>query len=278
MAVTNGFGQGVINNTIEWGKGSTNATNGWGEIYEDSPSGDTVLNAETFSNVYSTEFDGVDDYVETNSIYSELDGQNKMTLSLWMKPISGAPLYEYVVTVPRNSTANEHVISFQHYENNYLSFSIDGRTAKSVQANISSITYGSWNHILCCLDGTLSGSDRMRIYVNGVDEVYQTSIGTFTALQNSSGALIIGEEPQNAFNPYKGFLDEVAIWSGTDLRSDVATIYNGGTPNDLNNNGLTAPISWWRFEEGSGTTAVDSGTGGNDGTLINGVTYSTDKP
>ena len=33
--------------------------------------------------------------------------------------------------------------------------------------------------------------------------------------------------------PFNGNIDEVAIWSGTDLRSDVATIYNGGTPGDL---------------------------------------------
>jgi len=200
-----------------------------------------------------------------------------MTLSLWMKPISGAPLYEYVVTVPRNATANEHVFSFQHYENNYLSFSIDGRTTKNVLANISSITYGSWNHVMCVLDTTLSGNDRARIYVNGVDETYQFSLGTLTTLQSSSGALIIAEEPQGAYNPYRGLLDEVAIWSGTDLRNDVATIYNGGIPTNLNDNGLTSPTTWFRFE-GTGTTAIDSGTGGNDGTLENGVIRSTDVP
>ena len=40
----------------------------------------------------------------------------------------------------------------------------------------------------------------------------------------------------------------------------------------------TPPLSWWRFEEGSGTTANDLGTGGNNGTLTNGTAYSTDVP
>jgi hypothetical protein len=145
------------------------------------------------------------------------------------------------------------VFSFQHYENNYLTFTIDGRTTKSALGNISAINYGQWNHVLCCLDGTLSGADRIRIYINGVDETYQVSIGTFTALQNASGGLMIGEEPQGAYNPYKGFLDEVAIWSGEDLRNDVATIYNNGTPTDLNNNGLTAPTTWQRFGDNGAT-------------------------
>jgi hypothetical protein len=39
-----------------------------------------------------------------------------------------------------------------------------------------------------------------------------------------------------------------------------------------------SPISWYRFEEGMGTTAIDSGSGGNNGTLINGVSYSTNVP
>ena len=45
---------------------------------------------------------------------------------------------------------------------------------------------------------------------------------------------MIAEEPQGAYNPYRGLLDEVAIWSGTDLRDDVAQIYNDGVPSNLN--------------------------------------------
>ena len=77
--------------------------------------------------------------------------------------------------------------------------------------------------------------------------------------------------------PFLGNIDEVAIWSGTDLRDDVATIYNSGVPNNLNDNGLTAPTTWYRFE-GTGLTAIDSGTGGNNGTLENGVIRSADVP
>lgn len=45
MAVTNGWGQGVLNNLIEWGKGGVNNTISWGDIYADSYSGDTALTA-----------------------------------------------------------------------------------------------------------------------------------------------------------------------------------------------------------------------------------------
>ena len=192
---------------------------------------DLAVTAAGISNVYSMSFDGVNDYLQTNSIFSALDGLQKMTLSLWMKPISGAPLYEYVVTVPRNTTANEHVFSFQHFENNYLSFSIDGRTTKYATGDINAISYGQWNHVACVLDGTLSGADKMKIYINGADETTATSIGTFTALQNASGGIIIGEEPQLAYNPYKGLLDEVAIWNTALTSTQIQSIYDATSTN-----------------------------------------------
>ena len=201
------------------------------------------------ANNYSMNFDGVNDYLQTGGVCSALDGLQKMTLSLWMKPISGAPLYEYVVTVPRNTTANEHVFSFQHFENNYLSFSIDGRTTKYALGDINAISYGQWNHVACVLDGTLSGADRMKIYINGADETTVTSIGTFTALQNASGGIIIGEEPQFAYNPYKGLLDELAIWNTALTSTQVAEIYNA-TSNNLTKDLSTVaggPVYWNRM-------------------------------
>jgi len=39
-----------------------------------------------FTNTHSTEYDGVDDYAETNSTYSELDGLNDIAFSFWIKP------------------------------------------------------------------------------------------------------------------------------------------------------------------------------------------------
>jgi len=49
-------------------------------------------------------------------------------------------------------------------------------------------------------------------------------------------------------------------------------------PNNLNDNGLTAPTSWYRFEEGSGNTITDSGSSTNNATIQNSVTFETDVP
>ena len=66
-------------------------------------------------------------------------------------------------------------------------------------------------------------------------------------------------------------LDEVAIWS-TPV-SSVASLYNGGVPGDISS---LSPNGYWRMgdnDSGTGTTITDQGSGGNDGTLINGPTF-----
>ena len=67
MAVTNGWGQAAVNNTIDYGKGKTTATNNWGKVYDSSASGDTSLGtaaAPSFVNTKSILLDGVDDAVD----------------------------------------------------------------------------------------------------------------------------------------------------------------------------------------------------------------------
>ena len=83
----------------------------------------------------------------------------------------------------------------------------------------------------------------------------------------------------SSFNGVSSFLtgnqDEFAIFNTELSSADALAIYGLGQPTDLVD---LSPVAWYRFEEGSGTTAIDSGTGGNNGTLENSPTYSTDVP
>ena len=42
--------------------------------------------------------------------------------------------------------------------------------------------------------------------------------------------------------------------------------------------GMANLIGYWKFDEGSGTTALDSSMTGNTGELVNAPTWSTDVP
>lgn len=39
--------------------------------------------------------------------------------------------------------------------------------------------------------------------------------------------------------------------------------------------GVVDPVGWWKFDAGSGTSAIDSGSGGHNGTLENSATWSS---
>jgi hypothetical protein len=202
----------------------------------------------SFENLYSFEFDGATDYIQSStSPYSELDGQTKATFSLWVKPQLNQ--YGILFHVPRNTTsAQGQVLCF--LDTSYrVRWSMD-TTSYYGNSLTNVITLNAWNHILICIDLTQSASqDRSRVFINGVNQTAVSNLTTRTQFSPSTGSLLIGEETRGYLTPFLGNMDEFAIWSGQDLRNDVATIYNGGVPNDLNDNGLTAPTTWYRMGE-----------------------------
>ena len=279
MAVTNGWGKGVDNNSINWGRGKDNATNNWGKVYETSASGDTALAVSTpsFSNTYSVEMDGTDDYIKTDAIYSALDGGTKASFSVWVKPDSGAPKLEYLLHNPRSGTANQGQFGLVLYEDNSVQLYVQAFNSQRVLGDINYITYGSWNHILVTIDLALSAGNEAKMYINGVDRTTTSAMGTLANFYNATDKFYIGEEANGGYNPYNGKMDEVAIWAGTTLTSsDATTLWNSGVPTNLATFS-TPPSNWWRFEEGSGTTISDS-SGSADATIINQTSFTTDVP
>ena len=80
-------------------------------------------------------------------------------------------------------------------------------------------------------------------------------------------------------------MDEVAIFGSGLSATNISDIYNGGNgPTDIGTNGLNlSPIVWWRMEEGSGTSVVNTANSGTyDLGLFNtdgsGPTFSTNVP
>ena len=186
---------------------------------------------------YVMDFDGGS--VTTPSTYSGLDGANKLTISFWVKSTSA------VTSVPlRIGTSPNRQI--------YITIQSSGRIVFRKNENGDN-TYlradsgtphdGNWNHILISMD--LTASSRGGIYFNGNNITYLSTLDT-NAIQTSTGSLLVGDSAN-----FVGNIAQLAIWSGTDLRNDVATIYNNGSPNDLNNNGLTAPTTWWKLNADS---------------------------
>ena len=197
------------------------------------------LSTVPFKNLNSFNFDGVDDYFIGTSTYSELDGQTKATISFWIKPNSGAPLYEFIA-----SNGNQFNIII--YENNSLQLSLNYSVGQQITTNISNITYGKWNHVCFCVDLDLPIGQEGKVFIDGVDRTTTSATGTIPQFQNANGSLRLGESENFSFNPYNGLLDEFAIWRGTDQRANVSEIYGGGQAVDLNNLATVPPPTTWQ--------------------------------
>ena len=196
--------------------------------------------------------------VSTSSTYSELDTANKLTISFWVKSTSA------VTSVPLSigTSPNRQIFVIIQSSNRIVFRKNENGDNTYLRADSGTPHDGNWNHILISMD--LTASPRGGIYFNGNNITYQNTLDT-NAIQTSTGSLLVGDSAN-----FVGNIAELAIWSGTDLRNDVATIYNNGSPNDLNNNGLTAPTTWYKLNasdtyDGTNWTIEDH-AGSNDGT------------
>ena len=107
----------------------------------------------------------------------------------------------------------------------------------------------------------------------------------FSASGETAKTLFLGARHQNngsaqAFSSV--YLDEVAFFSSALSGPQVASLVDtsGSNPVPANISSLN-PVAWYRMGDddgGTGTTITDQGSGGNNGTLTNGPTFSTIVP
>ena len=235
----------------------------------------SVSGTPSFSNTKSIQLDGVDDYVDCgdndNLSFGNGTTDSPFSISTWVNMTdatrfrivtkAGATNLEYLF-----STGGSDTIVFNLYDN-----STGGKIGRLYSTSLTSFQ-GSWIHLAATYSGNGS-STGLKIYLNGlrVDNTNNNS-GSYTAMENTTQPFYIGKFTTTYSN---GLADEVAVFDVELSASDVTSIYNSGTPSDISS--ISGLVSWWRFE-GTGTTATDSGSGGNNGTLVNGVTRSTDVP
>jgi hypothetical protein len=234
-------------NTIGYGQGAVNNTNAWGQ-------GAKV--GSSFSNTQSIELDGIDAYVDCGTGAS-LQITGSLTISAWVKTTDT----NYIGIYGKGNSVALSDVYFRMQNTgvirvflNNTSVNVTGTTA---------INDGNWHHVMFVYVPSTS----MTIYVDGSQDAQNTT-SIPSAINSNYSSVYIGQ-----FQRWLGKIDEVAVWN-SDQSANISTIYGTGTPLDLSS---LSPLSWWRFE-GTGTTATDSGSGGNDGVLDNTVVRSSDVP
>lgn len=221
-------------------------------------------------NTYSLSLDGTDDYVALGNS-SDLAPSN-ITVSLWFKASGTVGANNYLFA-REGATYGSYLFRYTNTNkfNVFLGF------AGAFKADITSsstYTLTDWHHVAFTYDQT-----NVKLYVDGVQEYSAAETRAIDYTPSTSYGTdntYIGKGPftDNA----EGLIDEVALFNSALSASDITAIYNSGTPDDLTS---YSPVGWWRMGDndgGTGTTITDQGSGGNDGTLTNGPTFSTTVP
>ena len=228
-----------------------------------------------WSNTQSILTDGSDALVTMgNTINMAQDGSDAFSFSFWMKRTSGSGVQTFL---GKSQTSAKGI---RIYSNGNIIYMLIGTYSSACifnQFNFTTLNNGSWHHIVWTYDGS-STQAGMKLYINDDPKTLGSGVtNTPINLQNTTMHFMIGASgTSSSYNlEYNGYMDEVSYFDSVLEEDDITTIYGTGVPNDISS---LNPVGYWRFEETSGLTAIDSGSGGNDGTLTNDATRSTDIP
>ena len=250
--------------TIDAGSGADNYLWSNGETtqtIEVSESGEysVELNGSSENN-FSMSFDG-DDYIDFNS-FSYPSGNVAFTLSASVNITSNPNGVEYILSFGGGTNLGDNM-SFGVYGNEGLFATFTGSNFDAI-SNVN-VPLNGWHH----LAAVYNTNGEIHLYLDG-NLVYSQTVSIPNI--NPQFGKIGNSVFQNSTQFWNGKIDNAQIWSTALTQTEIQQYMS--CPPAGNEAGL---VGYWNFEEGSGTTAFDQTSNGNDG-AINGATYSTDVP
>ena len=255
-----------------------------------------------FNNQISLDFDGLDDYVETNSNFQSTF-QSNYTFSFWCK-LDNTSSTQFFLSA-NNGPSTDRVACFLSGGRIALFGTSNGKGTASI-FDTSGTTLSNWFHVVGRFEQ--SGSSVIKsLYVNGFKRATATqspmTLSEYGTV-NSPVEVYVGARNLNGSSGFftNGLIDEVAIFpsalsdggvsagnsAANSAGGQVATLYNGGVPGDISS---LNPVAWFRMGDSDGgsgdtiTNAAPASSSNNiNASIINGTqgnttpTYSSSVP
>jgi len=193
-----------------------------------------------FTNTYSLDFDGTNDYVDcgvnTHSIAT-------FSLSLWFSCSNATDTTNNALITFGDSNTAHFTLSVYNQEI-YTTYENGSGDVRTTTDNLDLFENDEWYHLVCS-----NSSGTLTWYVNGSAVTVATS-QTLTA-QSCGDLFEIGRNDNKSAN-FNGNIDEVAIWNTALSAGSVSNIYNNGVPTDLLADSNSANLQgWWRMGDGT---------------------------
>ena len=232
-----------------------------------------------WANGYSIETDGSDDYVSLATGTDINFIHNGASLAYWVNFDSAMALHAIGVS----TSSKSFYMGIYSAGYTYAGVPNGGQSYGAISPGLST---GAWHHLAL----TVASGGTIKTYANG--SLISTNSYTPDASKAPPSNFFLGGTNSHAsggitlVNTLDGHVDEVGIWT-EDLDADAITaIYNSGNPIDLTENDGNYDNSdtlwgYWRCGDndgGTGTTITDQGSGSNNGSLVNGASFTSDVP
>jgi len=215
-----------------------------------------------YSNLYSVEFDGSDDYLIKSGAVPAV-GAGDFSVSFWVYRIADSGADEYIMY---SDAASDWKI--------YIKGSNDRMQFESADFNdvaSQTVATGAWEHWVITIDR----GNKSIWYKNG-SAIDQKTISGTTNYDDTPVAFTIGRDNGSTFN-FNGRLDEISIWNAALSASNISDIYNSGDPSDLSEESFAGNlIHWWRMGDPGGTGTYPTIVDVQGGTMRMTMTNMTD--
>lgn len=230
------------------------------------------------------DFDGVDDNVtvtNADGIDFDVNLSTGFTFSAWINPDSdgendvGQIFYKGANTWCR--------VDSQSVSNLDLECSLD-LTTSDATLNISTpLTISSWTHV--AVSYTDDADDEITIWVNGIPRGTSTNGSGSPAITDTANLVIGGTTTAN----FDGRIDEFKVYNAELATAEIQIDRNANASMNIGSSSASessqtidgtgnAPVSYLSFDDNTGTTAVDTSSSGNNGTLSgSGATWAPGK-
>ena len=225
----------------------------------------------TADNDTCLDFDGSNDFVDIGNALANISPIVNFTVEFWIKPDSVSSVDFPLILKTGGSEDEEDNDSFNiklvnddifiQYEHGAAAQNISFTTGDfSVSAN-------TWQHIAVVRS---ADTDDVRIYKNGAlveTESSGLSDRDPTGADSAEQKLYLGRNFANS-KFYNGEMAHVRVWNVARNATQIARNYFRSIDNTA-----TGLVGYWKLNEGTGTTVLDSSTNSNSGT-IDGATFT----
>jgi hypothetical protein len=239
----------------------------------------TLVNGATYSTGKigsGFSLDGVNDYVDLGNVLN-FDGSTPFSVSSWVYTSSGVP-QTYFSKIGDGWKGYELSVNLGWGVRFYLSGSIG-----LIDLTINGQLENEWQHIVFTYDGS-KNANGVNGYINGVLRSKNINTNTLTGIvSTTTNAQISGRGGSSQI--FNGSIDEVGVWNRAITSAEITELYNAGAGKQyvapvvsLITTGLVMNLdaSNALSYTGTGTSWTDLSGGGNNGTLLNGTSYSSE--